>query len=310
MYHYIRPTSGQGLDNFKYLRLSDFCHQLDYFQANFNLISLASFQAILAGSLPIPSNAMVLTFDDGISDHYKYVFPELRKRGLWGCFYVPTMPFQHSKMLDVHRIHLLLGRWGGSYMMEELRKIMDETMIPDERREDFRQLTYVNQQNTNEETLFKRTLNYYISYKHRGSILNELVKKCLPDEAAILPKFYINKAEIREMQESGMLIGSHSISHPVFSKLEESEQRAEILDSFQCLDEIVGGLKMRTFCYPYGGFHTFTKQTEEILDEAKCSFSFNVESRDINLSDLEERPQALPRFDCNEFPNGKASTGP
>ena len=56
---------------------------------------------------------MLLTFDDGLSDHYQYVLPELRRRGLWGIFYIPAGPYQSGRMLDVHCIHLLIGRYGG-----------------------------------------------------------------------------------------------------------------------------------------------------------------------------------------------------
>lgn len=58
-----------------------------------------------------------------------------------------------------------------------------------------------------------------------------------------------------------------------------------------------------------GGFHTFSPLTESILSKENVKFAFNVESRDIDLNDLQSRPQTLPRYDCNEFAFGKASFG-
>lgn len=111
---------------------------------------------------------------------------------------------------------------------------------------------------------------------------------------------------LRAVHERGIIIGSHSLSHRVLSNLSEAEQRREITASFEWLDEIVGGLSVRTFCYPFGGFHTFDETTERLLEEIGCRFAFNVEPRDINERDLRERPLALPRYDCNQFPYGQA----
>jgi hypothetical protein len=62
-----------------------------------------------------------------------------------------------------------------------------------------------------------------------------------------------------------MFIGSHTVSHSVMSKLSFKEQEKEIINSFELLNNITKGLQIKTFCYPYGGFHTFTNETENIL---------------------------------------------
>jgi len=60
-----------------------------------------------------PSSGVILTFDDGLRDHYKYVFPKLKEHNLWGIFYISTAPFHNKKLIDVHRIHMLVGKYGG-----------------------------------------------------------------------------------------------------------------------------------------------------------------------------------------------------
>lgn len=65
----------------------------------------------------------------------------------------------------------------------------------------------------------------------------------------------------------------------------------------------------KTFCYPYGGYHTFTPSCERILEDLGCILAFSVESRDVKLQDILSRPYAIPRYDCNEFAFGKASLG-
>ena len=149
----------------------------------------------------------------------------------------------------------------------------------------------------------KKILNYYISYEAREKVLQSLVKDLLLDEEKIVNDFYLSLDEIKTMQTAGMIIGSHSADHPVMSKLSFQEQEIQIENSFSFLEKTTNGLAYKTFCYPYGGFHSFTVET--ILQQNDCLFSFNVESRDIISDDLLHRKQALPRYDCNMFAHGK-----
>jgi peptidoglycan/xylan/chitin deacetylase (PgdA/CDA1 family) len=112
------------------------------------------------------------------------------------------------------------------------------------------------------------------------------------------------KPELAHMHNSGMILGSHTVNHLVMSKLTVSEQEQEIVSSFEMIESITGKQTLKTFCYPYGGFHTFTPETEKLLESNSCLFSFNVEPRSIDQRDLMTRKQSLPRFDCNAFPYG------
>jgi len=101
------------------------------------------------------------------------------------------------------------------------------------------------------------------------------------------------------MHENGMIIGSHTVNHPCMSKLAPDDQEREIHESFALIERTLGPLALKTFCYPYGGSHSFTPATERLLQNAGCHFSFSVEYRDIVAEDLLHRRQALPRYDCN-----------
>ena len=306
MYHYVRAYDAK-YPKFKYLHIEDFGRQLDYLSEHFRLISLDEFMEITSNSEELPVDVALLTFDDGFSDHYFHVLPELRKRGTFGFFYVPTAPLENGELLDVHKIHLLTGRVDGQVLLKQLSALAKDDMFPGQKLSDFRNLTYRNQDNAESVTHFKRALNYFIDYGSRKDILNILMS--INQVESDPGKFYLSAAQIREMHDSGMLIGSHSVSHLVFSKLALQEQRFEIEHSFDLLANIVGEFRIKTFCYPYGGFHSFNPTTEILLDQAGCRFAFNVESRDVSRRDFNSRPQALPRYDCNEFPYGQTRGG-
>jgi len=167
-------------------------------------------------------------------------------------------------------------------------------------------VVYVRQDNEAAFTLFKKIVNYTLAPPWRTKVLDDLMAEYAAEES-LFESYYCRPAMLTEMQDQGMIIGSHSVTHPVLSRLSVAEQRREILDSFDFLEKATGGLPVRTFCYPYGGRHSFTPDTEQLLAEAGCAFSFNVEPRNITAVDLADHPQALPRFDCNQFPPGEAS---
>lgn len=309
MYHYVR-NSDKNFPYFRYLSVENFAKQLDYLSEKFGLICFDEFMELSQNlkSFEKLKNKVLLTFDDGFLDHYQYVLPELKKRNTFGIFFIPTGVYQNQKALDVHRIHYLLGKVGGGQLMNRISKLLDNSMLELDKIEEFNQKTYTKQDNDSATQEFKKIFNYYIKYEFREKILDEIVKQFGSDEQ-IFKNLYMSKKQLQEMHNNQMLLGSHSVGHFVFSKLNEQEQMSEISQSFDFLEKTLGELYIRVFCYPYGGFHTFTDFTERYLSEFGCKFSFNVESKDINLEHLSSRPQALPRYDCNEFEFGKANLG-
>ncbi len=304
MYHYVREYNSE-LPFFRFLHAENFCKQLDYFDTNFGFITKAEWlQVIKRKSLGNSEGKILLTFDDAMSCHYDYVFPELEKRGLWGIFYVPTQPYQMGFILDVHRIHLLCGAFEGTKLLTTLKMFLEESMIPDEKIREFRELTYNNQQNYKGVSEFKRIMNYFVSYQYRKKLIDLVANEL--DFQFNVSNFYVSIENLKKMHLSGNLIGSHTVSHPVMSKLTKIEQFKEINNSFDFLNEI-GFANVKTYCHPYGGFHSFNDVTVDALNFKNVDFSFNVDSRDICNKDLFTSIQSLPRYDCNEFPFGKTS---
>ena len=306
MYHYVRPVP-EELPFFRYLHVDDFARQIDWLMQNHRLVSRDElFAARETGTVP---EGIVLTFDDGLSDHFDYVFPILKSRGLFGLFYICTSPYVTCKVLDVHRIHLLLGCLGGQEALNRLSRHLKDEMIFHGDLQAFREATYKHQTNDSATTLFKRTLNYLISYEFRENVIDALFDEAFGNQRELVESFYLTPDQIREMDREGMVIGSHGVNHYVFSKLPGETQRQEIFESFAFLEGLVGR-PMTTFCHPYGGPHTYTRDTEALLEEVGSVVSFAVDPRDITAADFRESPHALPRYDCNMFPHGKASFGP
>lgn len=68
--------------------------------------------------------------------------------------------------------------------------------------------------------------------------------------------------EIMEMQNYGIIFGSHSISHPCLTKIPHREAWREIKDSKDYIEQKLG-VKVRSFAYPAGKFNAEIKQMVE-----------------------------------------------
>ena len=101
-----------------------------------------------------------------------------------------------------------------------------------------------------------------------------------------------------------MIIGSHSLSHSLMSKLSFNKQKQEIEQSIEFLKNILD-YDHKTYCHPYGGKISYNANTLNILNKKGIKYSL-VENRDITKKDLYSNYQALPRYDCVEFTYGTA----
>ena len=300
MYHYV-CSRNEDLPELKYLHIDDFKKQLDFFEEHFGFVSLNDFlESFKTGIVP---KGVLLTFDDGLKCHYEHVFPELQKRGLFGIFYVATRPLAERKFLDVHKIHILLARHDSNLVYNELQILLKDN-LNEGLRSQFDAFVYADEKSDVYTIEVKKILNYFIDFQINENIVDRLLEVFMPDYLNYLDDYYLTTDELKKLHEGGMIIGCHTVSHPVMSKLCDDDQLTEISHSFNYLEEILHGLSVKTFCYPFGGDESFSERTEEILKSNDFVFSFSVENRDINKDDLMFRPQSLPRYDCNQFAFG------
>ena len=111
-YHYIRTYSKKykNSNGIRFIHINNFCKQLDFFKEKFYLPTLEEFLLFKNGKINLPKDSIILSFDDGLKDHYKYVFPELLNRKMWGIFFIPTRPYIHKKHIGTFALHHLLGK--------------------------------------------------------------------------------------------------------------------------------------------------------------------------------------------------------
>lgn len=300
MYHYVRPTTEPPPFGYYHLGLKAFRRQLEYFTDRFEPMDRAEFVDCVTGERDPPESSFVLTFDDGLRDHHEWVLPELERRDLWGVFFVPTGPLTSGKLLPVHRIHALLGAVDPHLLFETLIEITDGDLADSKADRGDRTTA-------ESAAAFKRVLTSGIPRSRVEPVLDDLEGRFERAGGIDAEEYYMSDRQLRSLRSSGMMVGAHSVSHPVLARLPESEQREEVFESVEFVESIGTDPETTLFAYPYGGRDTFSRTTEDLVEEAGCAAAFSTVSGDLTGEHLTGSRFALPRRDCNEFPHGQAT---
>ena len=263
MYHYVRDAGDEAERNtgIPGMAVSTFEAQLDFFCENYNLISWPVLREFLTHGKTLPARACLLTFDDGVVDHYLNVFPALQRRDLSGLFFALARS-NGMPITLAHKIHFLLARLG----IQELRQATIERLNPAQRLafeladEQYRH-NFDAHSLSDEVEIFKLVLQRELS-SFSELILGGLFKLYIGPEIEIASQFFLNAEQIEQMADGGMYFGGHSRSHPWFDWISADSQWKEIEASRRWLSGIQPG--PWPFAYPYGGLNdrsaTFLKE--------------------------------------------------
>lgn len=252
MYHYVRDRgddaeAGSGIPG---MSVRVFEVQLDELSKQHTFITWSDVRAALQEDKPLPSSACLLTFDDGVRDHYVNVFKVLHDRGLSGLFFVMDRSTREGLIL-AHKIHFLLAKLDLTGLREAIWEKLDSSQ-----RERFTQaenkyqLKYPPISRDGQINLLKAVLQRNLS-ADVDTILSELFETHVGSEKETAQKYYLNEEQIREMIAGGMHFGGHSRNHPWFDWIDAETRSNEIKASAQWLQNFQPG--PWAFAYPYGG---------------------------------------------------------
>ena len=108
-YHYIRDLPSTPYPRIKGLLLADFYRQVRTLVQQYEMATLESAYAFLQGAYRPRRNLCLLTFDDGLREHYSEVTPVLADAHVQGVFFLITSCLEERKTAPVHMNHFLLA---------------------------------------------------------------------------------------------------------------------------------------------------------------------------------------------------------
>ena len=243
---------------------------LDFFLKYYEPIDYYQFIDNIVKNKTFKKNSFLLSFDDGLSEFNNIIAPILKKKG------IPAICFLNSAFIDNKD---LFFRYKESVLIHHLKNSELSQSLIKEIGLWFKQRNIIFNGN------FNSLLS--INYCERNCIDN-FAKLIGIDFNEYLEKYkpYLSTAQINSLITQGFVFGAHSIDHPLYSSLLESEQ---IIQTETSIKEITAkfDLNYRIFSFPFTDFNV------------KESFFNKVFSKDNQIADLTFGCAGLKRDSCS-----------
>jgi peptidoglycan/xylan/chitin deacetylase (PgdA/CDA1 family) len=307
MYHYVRDLPRSRYPRIKGLQTSGFDAQLDHLCSKFRPCLPEELVAAARSGRPPPSDSFLLTFDDGLIDHYTVVLPRLVERGLTGVFFVPARPVEERVALAVHKLHFVLAAVEDhdalvAELFDLLLPFRHRYRLPSDE-ELYTMLDLSTRFDAPETVFLKRALQRDLPRRIREAIVAELFTRHVTrDERAFADELYLDHPQLGEMRAAGMVIGGHGDRHEWLGSLPDAEQAREIERTVAFLAKVEGAQPSDWMMgYPYGSYN---RSTLRLLRRAGCALGFTT--RVARVTDW-STPLELARLDTNDLPQAVAT---
>lgn len=264
-----------------------FAWQLDQIVKYFNVMTLGECLAYLKEHGQWPKRAAVLTIDDGYSDFYDYAFPELQKRGLKATFFVTVNFVEQLIWLWPDRLHYALTETSKCEVSAELHGF---------------ERTFPICGQAEKQSAWHFLTDYCIGLPddEKWELIHSLEKQLevlipiAPTEAYAS----VTWDELKTMYEFGVEIGSHTMNHPILSKIPEESLSLEIFESKTHIEQKLQ-CSVSTFCYPNSAPDDVTELVVETV--RKSGYTGAVLGGDLRSWDLYKMPRFGVSDDKTDF---------
>lgn len=234
--------------------------QVRHLRDRYRPVRCADLAEALAGGRPLPRDAVLLTFDDGYDDNFRFAFPILREFGVPALFFVATghidsgEPFAYDWL-----VHLLLTATPAA---ATLPPPLGDLQVPPGRQD---RLALAWQALDRIKALSAGDQAAWIDAVAGlgGAPPARAHPDCRPMDWDML----------RQMRANGMEIGSHGVSHRMLAKLDDLTLLDEVRGSKARLAEELGEQPL-AISYPVGGDDSFDARVLAAVEDAGYAFAF------------------------------------
>ncbi len=219
-----------------------------------------------------------IVFDDGYKDYIEYSLPLLKKHNLPSSMYVVTSSVESGSPPWTYVLDNALAN------TKKSKLDIDISLLPAE-------LKNTSWKNGSDKIAFAKKFKPYlkkISDAKRRTIFEQTIRSLNDVEAP--QNLMMSWNEINQIKVAGTVIGSHTVSHPLLSKIEnEKEIENELSLSAEKIKEHTGDFPL-TISYPIG---SFDERVKKIAVKTGYKFGLAVDQKEYESvkHDLFEVPR-------------------
>ncbi|MBI5118520.1 polysaccharide deacetylase family protein [Candidatus Poribacteria bacterium] len=255
-----------------------FEEQITWVSRHFNVMNFHDVETYLKRDGRLPKRALIITFDDGYHDNYEVAFPILKKIGVTAVVFLTTSNVETGQPFWFEKAVYQLKK------MEPRRLVLLSGRLPVEVGE------------KNRAASIRTVLSIFKSIpdEERRRALEELDRQTeidVPCEEGKLAR-PLTWEEVYNLSREGIEIGSHTVSHPVLSRLSAARIHQELFESKRSIEERIGK-RVISVSYPVGESDCYD---ESVIRAARaCGYMFGI-SYSQGIAEYSERSRYdLPR---------------
>ena len=206
----------------------------------------------------LPPKAACVSFDDGYVDNVNVALPILLRHRVPATFFLCTG-------------HLDGGRMWHDTIIEGLRLLNEDVLdLGDSLGQRFL-IGTLHEKRRSTRRLIALLKNLQPSDR------DELIGRIVHPVSTALPKnLMMNSDQVRQLQKSGMSLGCHTVSHPIFTTVDADTVRREIVEGRDALESIIDQ-KVTLFAYPNGRpFDDYQSEHVAIVRELGFEAAFST----------------------------------
>jgi|APSaa5957512622_1039677.scaffolds.fasta_scaffold16573_3 peptidoglycan/xylan/chitin deacetylase (PgdA/CDA1 family) len=262
----------------------DFEWQVCFLKENFQVTTFREY----FNFIKVHKSAVIITFDDGFKDNYDIAYPILKKHGIPAVFYV-SVDYIGTKNHFWFELLVSIIRQIPNLHLSHICGLLGISISDD------RALL----QNLALQNMKK------IPNTKRLEIIDSIKDFCEKNNILFLDNDAIPMSwdNVKEMSKNGMEIGSHTLSHPILTKLTLKQRDDEISKSKAQLEQKLDS-ECVSISYPNGSAGDYD---EELMNVVKttgyvfgCSYISGVNDID-NLKIFELRRLHVERYITNNY---------
>ncbi len=265
MYHAVVPDHAP-FQRWTHLPQQSFEWQIAYLQRNYNIQPLAEVVACMRAGEVVAPNTAVITFDDGYESVYRRAFPVLQRRRVPASVFLTTQLVESQQLLWTSRLFLAMRA------TKRTRLLLSDLRSPgaDLHAMKFPELVFSSVAERDAAADQLRRWLKYLPDDRRVALLAAIEQQLQVSE---YPDFACEFApltwdQVAEMKLSGLVqFGAHSQTHPILSRLPDSQLHSEVFGSCQAVKERCGSDGLH-FAYPNGERGDFNEDTKRVLQRA------------------------------------------
>ncbi len=300
-FHHVCDDGDLPFPGLHHITPERFDSQIEALCIEFDFPPIAAVETALLESRGLGSPSCVLTFDDGLADHYQHVLPILEQWGIEGVFAINTAPWTDSHMLPVHRAHLLAAAFSYLELAEEIEAAAAQSSISARIRDVSPEVARSQYRYDDADTArIKYFLNSTIAQEKRGAVLARVFAARLGDDRDTARRPYLQPGDCREIVAKGHRIGLHSHRHLNLAAATPEVRVDDLHLNRALLTELAG--PPRWISYPYGGPSSYDASVVSLAERVGCAFGLTM-NRAFN--DATADRMRLSRVDTNDVVGGK-----